>query len=92
MIVSGKLQGRLSGGARRDAMTIAIVVVVYWSVRVAVLPAGCADGRQIGQVGAGLARRCFPPAAFALGLGDVRLLSSLNAPLDAEIELVRRHS
>ena len=28
----------------------------------------------------------FPPAAFALGLGDVRLLSSLNAPLDAEIE------
>ncbi|MEP7245646.1 MAG: FimV/HubP family polar landmark protein [Gammaproteobacteria bacterium] len=30
----------------------------------------------------------FPPAAFALGLGDVRLLSSLNAPLDAEIELV----
>src|SRR5262245_51789132 len=30
----------------------------------------------------------FPPAAFALGLGDLRLLSSLNAPLDAEIELV----
>jgi pilus assembly protein FimV len=30
----------------------------------------------------------FPPAAFALGLGDVRLLSSLNAPLDAEIELI----
>ena len=30
----------------------------------------------------------FPPAAFALGLGDVRLLSSLNSPLDAEIELV----
>ena len=30
----------------------------------------------------------FPPAAFALGLGDVRLLSQLNAPLDAEIELV----
>src|SRR5450755_1819421 len=29
-----------------------------------------------------------PPAAFALGLGDVRLLSSLNAPLDAEIDLV----
>ena len=28
------------------------------------------------------------PAAFALGLGDIRLLSSLNAPLDAEIELV----
>ena len=26
--------------------------------------------------------------AFALGLGDVRLLSPLNAPLDAEIELV----
>jgi len=30
----------------------------------------------------------FPPAAFGLGLGDVRLLSALNAPLDAEIELV----
>ncbi len=30
----------------------------------------------------------LPPAAFAVGLGDVRLLSSLNAPLDAEIELV----
>ena len=30
----------------------------------------------------------LPPSAFALGLGDVRLLSSLNAPLDAEIELV----
>jgi pilus assembly protein FimV len=30
----------------------------------------------------------FPPAAFALGLGDVRLLSQLNAPLNAEIELV----
>jgi pilus assembly protein FimV len=30
----------------------------------------------------------FPPAAFALGLGDVRLLSALNAPLDAEIELI----
>lgn len=30
----------------------------------------------------------FPPAAFALGLGEVRLLSSLNAPLDAEIELI----
>jgi pilus assembly protein FimV len=30
----------------------------------------------------------FPPAALALGLGDVRLLSSLNAPLDAEIEIV----
>jgi pilus assembly protein FimV len=29
-----------------------------------------------------------PPAAFALGLGDIRLLSSLNAPLNAEIELV----
>jgi pilus assembly protein FimV len=28
------------------------------------------------------------PAAFSLGLGDIRLLSSLNAPLDAEIELV----
>jgi pilus assembly protein FimV len=30
----------------------------------------------------------LPSAAFAVGLGDVRLLSSLNAPLDAEIELV----
>ena len=29
-----------------------------------------------------------PPAALALGLGDIRLLSSLNAPLNAEIELV----
>jgi pilus assembly protein FimV len=28
------------------------------------------------------------PAAFALGLGDIRLNSSLNAPLDAEIELI----
>ena len=30
----------------------------------------------------------FPPAALALGLGDIRLNSSLNAPLDADIELV----
>src|SRR5215467_16365571 len=30
----------------------------------------------------------LPSAAFALGLGDVHLLSPLNAPLDAEIELV----
>jgi pilus assembly protein FimV len=29
----------------------------------------------------------LPSAAFALGLGDIRLLSSLNAPLDAEIEV-----
>ncbi len=29
----------------------------------------------------------LPSAAFALGLGDVHLLSPLNAPLDAEIEL-----
>src|ERR1700691_2574551 len=29
-----------------------------------------------------------PPAAFALGLGDIHLQSSLNAPLNAEIELV----
>ncbi len=29
----------------------------------------------------------LPSAAFALGLGDIRLLSPLNAPLDAEIEL-----
>ena len=30
----------------------------------------------------------LPSAAFALGLGDIRLLSPLNAPLDAEIELL----
>ncbi|HEY6824382.1 MAG TPA: FimV/HubP family polar landmark protein, partial [Steroidobacteraceae bacterium] len=30
----------------------------------------------------------LPSAAFALGLGDIRLLSALNAPLDAEIDLV----
>ena len=30
----------------------------------------------------------LPSAAFALGLGDVRLLSPLNAPLDAEVDLV----
>src|SRR3954471_1693658 len=30
----------------------------------------------------------LPSAAFALGFGDIRLLSPLNAPLDAEIELV----
>jgi pilus assembly protein FimV len=30
----------------------------------------------------------LPSAAFALGLGDIHLLSSLNAPLDADIELV----
>ena len=30
----------------------------------------------------------LPSAAFALGLGDLHLLSPLNAPLDAEIELV----
>ena len=30
----------------------------------------------------------MPSAAFALGLGDIHLLSPLNAPLDAEIELV----
>jgi pilus assembly protein FimV len=30
----------------------------------------------------------LPGAAFALGLGDIRLTSSLNAPLEAEIELV----
>ena len=29
----------------------------------------------------------MPSAAFALGLGDIRLLSPLNAPLDAEIDL-----
>src|SRR4030088_129133 len=30
----------------------------------------------------------LPSAAFALGLGDIRLLSLLNAPLAAEVELV----
>jgi len=30
----------------------------------------------------------MPSAAFALGFGDIRLLSPLNAPLDAEIDLV----
>jgi len=30
----------------------------------------------------------LPQAAFALGLGDIHLLSSLNTPLNAEIELV----
>jgi pilus assembly protein FimV len=35
-----------------------------------------------------LACSMFPASAFALGLGDIRLLSSLNSPLDAEIELV----
>ncbi|HET9389680.1 MAG TPA: FimV/HubP family polar landmark protein, partial [Steroidobacteraceae bacterium] len=30
----------------------------------------------------------LPSAAFAVGLGDIRLLSPLNAPLDAEIELL----
>ena len=30
----------------------------------------------------------LPSSAFALGLGDIRLNSPLNAPLDAEIELV----
>ena len=29
----------------------------------------------------------MPSAAFALGLGDIRLLSPLNAPLDAVVDL-----
>jgi pilus assembly protein FimV len=29
----------------------------------------------------------LPSAAFALGLGDIHLISSLNSPLDAEIEI-----
>src|SRR4029077_19930191 len=29
----------------------------------------------------------LPSAAFALGLGDIRLNSSLNSPLDADIEI-----
>ena len=35
-----------------------------------------------------LALLMLPGAALALGLGDIRLNSALNAPLDAEIELV----
>ncbi|MGQ0836053.1 MAG: FimV/HubP family polar landmark protein [Gammaproteobacteria bacterium] len=35
-----------------------------------------------------VALAAFPAAAVALGLGDIRLNSSLNAPLDAEIELI----
>src|SRR6188768_1082667 len=35
-----------------------------------------------------LACLLLPGMSFALGLGDVRLNSPLNAPLDAEIELV----
>src|ERR1700761_4069485 len=30
----------------------------------------------------------LPSASYALGLGDIRLLSPLNAPLDAEVELL----
>src|SRR5581483_10150095 len=30
----------------------------------------------------------MPSAAFALGFGDIRLLSPLNSPLDAQIELL----
>src|SRR5579872_4466994 len=30
----------------------------------------------------------FPPAVLALGLGDIHLNSALNAPLDADIELI----
>ena len=35
-----------------------------------------------------LACLLLPGLSFALGLGDVRLNSPLNAPLDAEIELL----
>ena len=35
-----------------------------------------------------LALLLLPGISFGLGLGDVRLNSPLNAPLDAEIELV----
>ena len=42
--------------------------------------------KSVGRAIAGLL--VFPPAALALGLGDIRLNSSLNSPLDAEIELI----
>jgi len=42
----------------------------------------------MGLAGSLLALLLLPGISFALGLGDVRLNSPLNAPLDAEIELV----
>jgi pilus assembly protein FimV len=44
--------------------------------------------KRIGLARGLLALLLLPSAAFALGLGDVHLNSPLNAPLDAEIELV----
>ena len=35
-----------------------------------------------------LACLLFPGMSFSVGVGDVRLISRLNAPLDADIELV----
>ncbi len=43
-------------------------------------------GKHIGR--ALLVIALFPCVAFALGLGDIKLNSALNAPLDADIELV----
>src|SRR5687767_16035697 len=43
---------------------------------------------RIGLVRGLLALLLVPGVSLALGLGDVRLNSPLNAPLDAEIELV----
>ncbi|MCU0758584.1 MAG: hypothetical protein MUF07_05210 [Steroidobacteraceae bacterium] len=48
-------------------------------------------GEQMGVkqwVRAMLVLAALPSSAFALGLGDIRLNSPLNAPLDAEIDLV----
>jgi pilus assembly protein FimV len=48
-------------------------------------------GEQMGVkhwVRAMLVLAALPTSAFALGLGDIRLNSPLNAPLDAEIDLV----
>jgi pilus assembly protein FimV len=44
--------------------------------------------KRMGFTSGLLACVLLPGMAFALGLGDVRLNSPLNAPLDAEIELV----
>jgi pilus assembly protein FimV len=44
--------------------------------------------KRMGLAGGLLALLLLPGISFGLGLGDVRLNSPLNAPLDAEIELV----
>jgi pilus assembly protein FimV len=44
--------------------------------------------KRLGFVPGLLACLLLPGMSFALGLGDVRLNSPLNAPLDAEIELI----